>query len=151
MNLVQYEPWNMLKHIKDDVDTLFHNNLLSSGRNLSSFMKNELWPEVDIEERDTSYIVKANLPGLEAKDLNVSFGNGLLTLAGELSTEQNEKDKTFICTERTYGSFYRQFRLDDVSEDAKISAKFKNGVLHIEIPKNKLGGRKSRKIEIKSI
>lgn len=151
MNLVQYEPWNMLRHIKDDVDTLFHNNLLSSGRNLSSFMNNELWPEVDIEERDNSYIVKANLPGMEAKDLDVNFGNGILTLSGELSSEHNEKGKTFICTERTYGSFSRQFSLEGVSDDAKINAKFKNGVLQIEIPKNKLSGRKSRKIEVKAV
>lgn len=150
MNLMQYEPWNMLRHIKDDVDTLFQNNLLSGGKNLSSFLKNELWPEVDIEEKEHCYIVKANLPGMEAKDLNVHFGNGLLTLSGELCSEHNEKGKNFICTERTSGSFSRQFNLEGVSDDAKIDATFKNGVLSVEIPKMISKGKNNRKIEVKS-
>lgn len=150
MSLIQYEPWSMLRHIKDDVDTLFQNNLLTTGKNLSSFLKNEIWPEVDIEEQDKCYIVKANLPGMEAKDLDVNFGNGLLTLSGEVSSEHKEKGKNFICTERTSGSFSRQFNLEGVSDDAKIIAKFKNGVLNIEIPKNTTSGRKNRKIEVKS-
>lgn len=106
-------------------------------------------PVVDLTETEGSYAITAELPGLDAKDVEVTASGGLLTLKGE-KRQQFEKtvDNTHI-SERSYGAFRRSFRIPDgVKEDA-ISASFANGVLKIELPKTNEAQQK-KTIEIKT-
>ncbi|MCQ2740501.1 MAG: Hsp20/alpha crystallin family protein [Alphaproteobacteria bacterium] len=112
--------------------------------------KNTVSPRLDVAELKDKYEIKAELPGMDEKDINLSVENGLLTISGEKKAETEEKDKGYYLKECSYGSFSRSVRLpDNISED-KIGAKLKKGVLVIDMPKKEPLAPKSRKIEISS-
>jgi HSP20 family protein len=104
-------------------------------------------PSVDIAEMDGTIQVKAELPGLEAKDIEVDVTDNVLTLKGEKKMEEEKKGERSICRERYSGSFQRSFRLPGVQSD-KVDAEFKNGVLTINIPKSEES--KQKKIDIRT-
>lgn len=105
-------------------------------------------PSVDISETDGSVMVKAELPGLDAKNIDIDITGDVLTLRGEKKTEEEKKEERYYCRERHYGSFQRSFRLPAGVQSDKVDAKFKNGILTIDIPKSEES--KQKKIEIKS-
>ncbi len=92
-------------------------------------------PAVDIKENADSFIVTAELPGMSKDEINVEVENGTLTIKGERRFEKKEEGENYHFIERSYGSFYRSFGLPkNVSADS-ISAEYKDGVLHINLPK----------------
>ena len=86
---------------------------------------------------------------MEEKDIDLSIEDGLLTISGEKKAETEEKDKGYYLKECSYGTFSRSVRLPDNIVDDKIEAKFKKGVLTIDLPKKAIDPPKSRKIAIK--
>ncbi len=92
-------------------------------------------PRIDLTETDDTVTVKADLPGLEAKDLDISIDRGMLVIKGERKHEKEESDKRYHRIERSYGSFYRALQLPSEVNKEKIDATFKNGVLQIVLPK----------------
>jgi HSP20 family protein len=105
-------------------------------------------PSVDISESDGKVMVKAELPGLDPKDIDVEVTGDLLVLRGEKSEDEERKGERYYCRERYAGSFQRSFRLPTGVESDKVDAQFKNGVLTIEIPKSEES--KQKKIPIKT-
>lgn len=105
-------------------------------------------PSVDISQTDGNVQVKAELPGMDPKDIDVDVTGDVLTLRGEKKTEEEQKDERYYCRERCYGSFQRSFRLPTGVQGDKVDAQFKNGVLTINIPKSEES--KQKKIEIKT-
>jgi len=105
-------------------------------------------PAVDVEETKNEINVKADIPGLSEKDLNVTLENNILTISGEKKEERKEeaKDHHYIVSERKYGSFSRSIRLPEGIKSDGITAKFKNGVLNVSIPKTEQ--EKTKKISI---
>jgi HSP20 family protein len=108
----------------------------------------EWMPDVDIAETDGNITVKAELPGMDAKDIDIDVTGDVLTLRGEKKTEEEKKEDRYYCRERHYGSFQRSFRLPAGVQSDKVDAEFKNGVLSINVPKSKEG--KQKKINIKT-
>lgn len=106
-------------------------------------------PAVDISETDDAVIVKAELPGLDPKDVEVSLSGDVLTIKGEKKEEKEEKTKSFHRVERSYGSFVRSVRLPTAVVTDKVEANFKNGVLSIDLPKAEEAKNKSLKIDVK--
>jgi HSP20 family protein len=104
-------------------------------------------PAVDIAEKDGKYVIKADLPGVEEKDVSVEVHDGVLTIKGERKSEFAEEKDNVYRAERSYGAFMRSFTIGDVNED-KINAEYKNGTLTIELPKTEQ--KKAKKISIKS-
>jgi len=104
-------------------------------------------PTVDIEEGEHEYHIAAELPGLRKENVKITLQEGVLTLQGERKQEYEEKGKRFHRVERSYGSFIRNFALPDVIDEGKVSADFKDGVLHIRLPKSEKA--KPRAIEVK--
>ena len=92
-------------------------------------------PTVDIYDNDENIVIKAELPGIEKKDIVIDVKDGVLTLKGERSFDNEVKEKKYYCRERTFGKFERVFRLPAKVDPEKISADYKDGVLKIEIPK----------------
>ena len=90
------------------------------------------WPSVEVQETDNGYRVTAELPGLEEKDVDVSFQDGVLTIRGEKRAETENRDRTV--SERYYGRFERRLELPDI-DDSKAHATFRNGVLTIDLPR----------------
>jgi HSP20 family protein len=107
---------------------------------------NGTWaPAVDVAEETDRILVKVEVPGMEEKDLRVSFEDGLLTVSGERQFERRD-DRSYHRIERAYGSFVRTFSLPRSVDAGKIAANYRNGVLEIEIPKREES--KPRQIEI---
>lgn len=105
-------------------------------------------PDLDLSETDKEIIVRAEIPGIEKDDIDITFTDGLLTIKGEKKHEVEEKEENYHCIERRYGSFTRTLKLPgDVVHD-KIDANYKDGVLKLVIPKPEKVAPK--KIEIKN-
>ena len=107
-------------------------------------------PAVDLSEDDKGYKITAELPGLNAKDVDVSVSDGRLVLKGEKRQEKEEKEKNYFFSERAYGSFQRAFELPASVDRDKIAADFAKGVLTITLPKTAEAQKQSKKIEVKS-
>lgn len=135
---------NSLDSIRKDFDAIFDDFFSLKP---SALFESDWVPSVDVEEDDKAIHVKAEVPGLEEKDLDVSLHNNMLTIKGEKKEEKKEeKGKNRIISERRYGSFSRSISLPEGIKTDKVKAKFKNGILNIEIPKDE--SVKPKKISI---
>jgi HSP20 family protein len=106
-------------------------------------------PELDVKENTDAVIVEAELPGVDEKDVSVTFANGMLTIKGEKKQSKEEKKEDYYLAERSYGAFERTLRLPESVDDAKIEAKFDKGVLRVKAAKKPEAIKAERKIEIK--
>jgi len=104
-------------------------------------------PEVDIEEKDTEYVVTVELPGVKKDDVKISLKDNVLTISGEKKRVKKINKKNFYQCERVFCSFERSFRLPELVDHEKIEAEFKDGILTIVVPKSPESKPKS--IEIK--
>ena len=116
---------------------------------MPSMMKEhgEMMPAFDISEADDHFVVKADLPGIDPKNLDISLTGNVLTIRGEKKEEREEKNERYYTLERQFGSFTRSFMLPaDVKEEG-IGASYKDGVLRVNIPKSERA--KQKKIPVK--
>ena len=107
-------------------------------------------PAIDMSEDEKAYKISAELPGIDAKDIDVSVSGDMLVLKGEKRQEKEEKEKNYHYSERAYGSFQRAFELPASVDRDKIAADFSKGVLTITLPKRAEAQRPTKKIEVKS-
>jgi HSP20 family protein len=105
------------------------------------------YPKIDVKENEENLTIKAELPGMTKEDISVELKDSILTISGEKKEEKSEKDTKFLRTEITYGSFGRSFHIPVEVEYEKIQAAFKDGILHITIPKSEK--EKIHKIKLK--
>jgi HSP20 family protein len=105
-------------------------------------------PAVDMIDRDDEIVLRADLPGLDEKDIEVRVQNGTLAIRGERKEEKEEKKEDYYCSERSYGAFVRTLTLPAAVEADKVKASFKNGVLEVHLPKAKEA--KGRRIEVRA-
>lgn len=113
----------------------------------------DLVPKVDICETDKAIEVTADLPGIDEKDIDVTFLNGILTIKGERKAETEERDekKSYHKVERTYGLYTRSIPVPGEVDEDKVKADFAKGVLKITMPKSESAASKVKKISIKSV
>ncbi|RJP24800.1 MAG: Hsp20/alpha crystallin family protein [Candidatus Omnitrophota bacterium] len=105
-------------------------------------------PAFDVSETETEFLVKAELPGVDPKDVEVNLSGNVLTVKGEKKQEREEKTESLYRVERSYGSFSRSFSLpSDVKAD-QVSATYKDGVLNLKLPKTEPSKRKTIKIDV---
>jgi HSP20 family protein len=90
-------------------------------------------PAIDVEEKDGTYLLRADLPGMKKKDIHIELHNGYLTLRGERRSEQEEEKDTYLRVERIYGSFERTFRVPEGVTEKDIHAKYRDGVLELTV------------------
>ena len=132
--------------LQSDINRLF--DAFMSPFDESAFNNEKVMPKLDIAELKDKYEIKAELPGIDEKDINLSLEDGVLKISGEKKSETENKEKGYYLRECSYGSFSRSVRLpDNISED-KIEANFNKGVLTIDMPKKADAVAKSRKIHI---
>ena len=131
MNLIKYTHRGMTPGF-DDIDRWFDTSVAP----MRTEPRGGAWsPSLDISEDDGKVLVKADLPGLDEKDLSVQVEDNVLIVSGERKFEKESEDENFHRVERVYGSFTRSFTLPETAETDKISAKYDKGVLRGEIPK----------------
>jgi len=104
-------------------------------------------PLVDITEDDKEYLIKAELPDMKKEDVRLTVENEVLAISGERKFEKEEKGKKYHRVERAYGSFVRSFSLPEDADGSKVSADYKDGMLHVHLPKSEKA--KPKAIEIK--
>lgn len=108
-----------------------------------------LAPSIDVKETDKAVEVEVELPGVDEKDVQVTYSGGVLTIKGEKKAEKEETKGGYHLSERSYGSFFRSLTIDEVDAD-KIEATFAKGVLKLTLPKAQSAQAKTKKIEIKA-
>ena len=111
-------------------------------------IRRTLSPKLDVAETKDKFEIKAEMPGIDEKDIDVSMDDGVLTISGEKKTEAESDDKGYWLKECSYGSFSRSIRLPENIADDKIVAKFDKGVLMIDVPKKEPTVTKTKKIAI---
>jgi HSP20 family protein len=105
-------------------------------------------PAIDVYETDKDFVLKAELPEVEEKDVHVSMEGNILTIRGERRREEEIKEENYHRTERFYGSFCRSFALPDTVDRDKIKATFKGGVMKLSLPKKEAVKPKEIRIEV---
>ena len=140
MSLSHYDPLANLRLFED-----------AFTRMLSEPQTNRPWaPAVDIYETENELVLKADLPDVDLKDIDVRVENQTLTISGERKFEQKESTKGYHRIERSYGSFVRSFAVPNSFDTETIAAEFKNGVLRVSLPKKEAAKPRQVKVEVKA-
>ena len=147
MELVPWKPFGEIGPFRGEMDRL--RDRLFGEKPLARALTEEWAPSVDISETKDNFIVKAELPGLESKDVNVSISGDLLIIKGEKKKEEEEKDEHHYYVERYSGSFQRVFQLPTAVKGDKVEATFDKGVLKVTLPKVEEAKKKEIEIKVK--
>ena len=142
--------WNPMREFDDmqkRISSLLDFAPTTNGGEQETLTAAEWLPSVDITEDEKEYLVKAELPGLKKEDIKVNVEDGVLTITGERKFEKEEKNKKYHRIERSYGNFTRTFTLPEAVKADKVAAEFKDGVLHVRLPKDETA--KPKTIEVK--
>lgn len=124
MRIARYEPWPFVDLINRDFDRIA--NRTAGAR----------WvPAVDIIEEQDAFLLRADVPGVDNADIDVSMDNGVLSVSGERRAEERKEDTGTQRIERATGRFLRRFTLPDTTDAKGITAKSRNGILEVTIPK----------------
>jgi HSP20 family protein len=149
MALTTYEPWGLLDRFNQQLNQLAYADKSLSNDNDSSNIVTSHWrPAVDIKEEADRFLITADLPGVDPKDIQITMDDGVLTIKGERQSESREEKEGYKRVERVSGAFYRRFSLPDTADAERIEAKGKDGVLKVTLPKHEKV--QPRKIEVKS-
>jgi HSP20 family protein len=108
----------------------------------------EWYPSLDVAETKNNVVIKAEVPGMDPKDIDISLSNGVLTIKGEKKQEREEKEENYHLIERSYGTFTRSVQLPGEVQSDKINASYRNGVLKVILPKSEEAKKKEIKIKV---
>ena len=135
MNLVRWNPFGEMTAMQNRIDRMFSNPHWLTGRTADDSGMGMWNPAVDLYEKNDHFVIKAELPGVDKKDIAIDLKDRVLTLSGERSHENEVKKENYYRKERSYGKFQRAFTLPSDVDSDKIKAEFKEGLLQIEVPK----------------
>ena len=156
------QAWRPFETLRREIDRLFDDfdggfRRWPAGRspfNAAPSWRSEFtWPAapaVDLVETDKGFEVTAELPGLDEKNIEVKFVDGVLTIKGEKQEEKEEKKKDYYLHERSFGSFHRALHVPAGVDSDKIDATFKKGVLKVTLPKSAEAQKAEKKIAVKA-
>jgi len=130
MTIVRYDPWAIVSRFQRQLDRALGENAASADSASVSWI-----PHVDIREEAERFVVAADLPGVEGKDIEVTADKGVLTIRGERRSEKKSATDGFESVERATGTFLRRFTLPESVDAEAIKATHNNGVLEVSIPK----------------
>lgn len=137
-----------IRTLRDEMDRLFNSFFDEWPVAGLSRKENGGWiPAVDIQETENEYTLRAEIPGMDVKDVEVSLADNVLTLKGEKKIEKEEKKKNYHHVECRYGAFHRTFQLPPNVDDKNVKAECSKGVLTVHLPKSPEA--KPKKIEVK--
>jgi|ERR1700730_16683987 len=143
--LTRWEPARGVASLQDQINRLFHD---SFQRNEQESSLTAWTPAVDIYETEHELVVKADLPEVDPKDLDIRVENNILTIRGERKFERKVHEDNYLRVERSYGSFARSFTLANTVNPEAIKADYQNGVLSLSIPKREEAKPKQIKVNV---
>jgi HSP20 family protein len=136
MAIVRWDPFRDLMNLQDEVNRLFRRSFFRGTEVPASVETAATWaPAIDMYEDDDRLTVEVELPGLEAKDIDISLGDDILHIRGERKFEGEVKEENYHRIERAYGYFERNIPLPRKVDENKVAASVAGGVLKIEMPK----------------
>ncbi len=147
MDLIQWKPFREVSRLRNEMDRLW-DDYFGPGRRALRPMEEDWMPAVDVSETGDKITIKAEVPGMEAKDIEISMVGDTLTIKGEKKLEREEKEENYHTVERSHGSFTRAMKLPATVDADKVEASYKNGVLTVVLPKKE--EVKPKAIEIKA-
>jgi HSP20 family protein len=151
MAIVRFEPFRDLLGLQDRMNRLFDESYRGVARGTSDdeWALGGSWaPSVDIYEQGTDIVLKAELPGVDPKDVDIRLENNVLSLRGQRKLDQEVKRESYHRVERAYGTFSRSFTLPSVVDQASIKAEFKDGLLQMTLPKREEAKPKQIQINV---
>lgn len=146
MPLIRWHPLAELESMRRDLDRLWGS--FYHGAALPEAEEREWGPSLDLSETKDNFCVKAELPGMDAKDIGVSLSGDVLSVRGEKKQEKEEEGENYHIVERRYGSFSRSLRLPAAVQSDKVSAEYRGGVLTVTLPKTPEAKEKEFKIKV---
>jgi HSP20 family protein len=143
--IARWEPFRGVTALQDQINRLFNDNFERVGEesNLTAWA-----PSVDIYETEQELVVKADLPDVDPKDLDIRVENNILTIRGERKFEKKVNEENYLRVERSYGAFARSFSLANTINSEAIKADYHNGVLTLSIPKREEAKPKQIKVNV---
>ena len=144
-SVIRWDPFRNVSNLQAQVNRLFESTLPDRGSDSSL----TTWaPAVDIYETENELVLKADLPDVNEKDIDIRIENNTLSIHGERKFEQEVKEENYLRVERSYGSFTRSFTLPSTVHTEAIKAEYKNGVLRVEMPKRAESKPKQVKVNV---
>ncbi len=135
MNITRYQAWPTRNQFQNEFKQMFEHFLSPDDGDQSSVVTSQWTPRVDIREEDKRFVISADIPGVDPKDIEVHMDKGILSIRGERTSETKEENGNLTRVERSHGLFHRRFALPDSADPDNIKAQGKNGVLEVSIPK----------------
>lgn len=133
---------NGLAKLHNEMDDLFDGFFRGLDKPFGTY---KAWPSIDVAEEESAIVVRAEVPGCKAEDIEISAYDNTLTISGEKKHSQEKKEKNYYHVESSYGSFRREIKLPTDTDASKIEAVCKDGVLNITLPK----AEKTKVVKIK--
>jgi HSP20 family protein len=135
MTIVKWDPFRNVAALQDRINRIFDESFSRTG-DIDDDINMCAWkPTVDIYQTDEAIILKAELPGIKKEDVSIEIKDNVLTLKGERIEDKEVKEESYFRKERCFGTFSRAFNLQHRVQPDKIKARFKDGILEVEIPK----------------
>ena len=147
MAIIRWDPFRDMVTLRERMNKLFEDMAASRGEEKD--LATSSWaPAVDIYETGHELVVKADLPDVAEKDIDVRVENNTLTIHGERKFEKSVNEENYLRVERSYGTFMRSFSLPNTIQTEGIHAEYKSGVLTVHMPKREESKPKQVKINI---
>lgn len=149
MSMIRWNPFDELASLRESMDKLFDDLLTTRRPGQRGETAPILWqPAIEAYETDQDLVIRAELPGIDPKNVEISVSGDTLTIKGEARAEQDEKRRNYHRRELRYGSFVRSLTLPTGVQGDQAKAAYRNGILEIRVPKSERAKPKSVKVEV---
>ncbi len=148
MNPVNWDPFKDVSSLQDRINRMFEDYFPQRAELDPASMDYDWQPAADIYETEAGLTIEAELPGVDKNDVSVELKRNILTLRGRRKPEGDVEARRYLRKERSFGTFQRVFALKVAADPEKIKARFKDGVLNIDIPRMETEPPKSIKVDV---
>ena len=145
---VRWDPFGEFSTLQERMNRLFEDLMPATRKGEEELNTGTFYPAVDISEGEKDITLKAELPGIDKKDVHVEINDGVITLRGERKLEKEEKKENYHRLERSYGTFNRSFTLPTTVDSGKVKANYKDGILEVTLPRKEEAKPKSIPVEV---
>jgi len=145
---VRWDPFGEFSTLQERMNRLFEDLIPATRKSEEELNTGTFYPSVDIYEGEKDITLKAELPGIDKKDVHVEINDGVITLRGERKIEKEVKKENYHRTERSYGTFNRSFTLPTTVDSGKVKANYKDGILEVTLPRKEEAKPKSIPVEV---
>jgi len=150
MSLIRWDPFDDLASLRESMDKLFDEFFTHRPERRRGTPPTVWQPAIEAYETDNDVVVRAEMPGIDPKNVEISVTEDTLTIRGEAKSEQEDRRRNYYRRELRYGAFLRSIALPAGVQGDKASATYKNGILEVKVPKSERAKPKTVKVEVAS-